>query len=93
MYKIQLSPTAAASYGRLHPEIKSQVRAALKELGRNPFAGKELQHELAQFRTLRIRRYRVIYRVDADKVIKIFMVGHRREIYELMAELVDGRTR
>jgi mRNA interferase RelE/StbE len=37
----------------------------------------------------RVRRFRVIYRVDgARRIIRIIAVGHRRSIYEEVAELV-----
>ncbi len=43
-----------------------------------------LTGELSQFYKLRVGPYRVIYGIDPKgKVIVIYRVGHRREIYKL----------
>ena len=86
-YRVQLAPTATDAFKGLHPEIRSQLKAGLKELANNPFAGKELQNELAEFRSHRIKRYRIIYRVhNSENLLKVFMIGHRKEIYDLVSE-------
>jgi len=43
-----------------------------------------LTGELSQFYKLRVGPYRVIYNIDPEgKIIVIYRVGHRREIYKL----------
>jgi len=34
-----------------------------------------------------VRRFRIVYEIDGKKrLIKIFAIGHRREVYEELAE-------
>jgi len=43
--------------------------------------GKNLSGNLKNFRSARIGSYRVIYKIS-KKVITIFVIGHRQEVYE-----------
>lgn len=91
-YRIQLAPTAAEAFISLHPEIRKQLRAGMKDLAENPYAGKILQNELSEFLTYRIKRYRIIYKIDSvAKLIKIYMIGHRADIYDLFSLFVHKR--
>ena len=89
-YCVKLTRTVAAAVVNLHPDIKKQVKKSFKELAGDPYSGKELQEELAGFLTHRFKRYRIIYKVDeSEKNIIVYMIGHRRDIYELFTELID----
>lgn len=89
-YKVKLTQSVAEIVSNLHPEIKKLVKLSLHEIADNPYIGKELQEELAGFFTFRFKRYRTIYKVDEEgKNIITYMVGHRRDVYELFAELVN----
>ena len=73
----------------LSPDLRRAVRSAIRTLSANPAAGKPLQRELQGLWKYRVRRFRVIYRVDAArKAIRITAIGHRRSIYEKVAELL-----
>ncbi|MGH7433314.1 MAG: type II toxin-antitoxin system RelE family toxin [Candidatus Methylomirabilales bacterium] len=49
-----------------------------------------LAFELTGFRSLRVSRYRVIYRVqEADRTIEIHLVGARRDIYEVFRQFLE----
>jgi mRNA interferase RelE/StbE len=88
-YRPVLLSRAAEAVSHLPPDIKRAVRAAVRELIANPDAGETLHGELEGLRKYRVRRYRVIYRMDrAAKVINILAVGQRRSIYEEVAELL-----
>ena len=89
--RVQLALTAAEAFKRLNPEIRKQLKLGLKELADNPYAGKELQDELTEFRSYRIKRYRIVYSIhDGGRILKVYMVGHRREIYDLFSEFLRG---
>ncbi len=46
--------------------------------------------ELAGFRSLRVSRYRVIYRVgESERVLEIHLVGVRRDVYETFRALLQ----
>ena len=91
-YRLQLAPSAAEFFSSLNPVIRKQLKAGLKELASNPYAGKELQDDLAEFRSYRIKRYRIVYTVvNGEKTLKVYAIGHRREIYDLFSEFIRGK--
>ena len=71
---------------RLHPQMKRKVRDALNDILRDPNCGKPLERELNGYRSLRISRYRIVYRPD-ESGSEIVAVGPRKTIYEDMARL------
>jgi mRNA interferase RelE/StbE len=74
----------------LHPEIKRKVRAALDRLALDAETGKALQGDLKGLRSLRVARFRVIYRVRTPRVIEIVAIGARDRIYEETLRLVSA---
>ena len=66
----------------LHPALKVKVRAGLDLIRTDPAAGKALRGELAELRSLRVGRLRIVYRVAPGRVIELVAVGPRRTIYE-----------
>jgi mRNA interferase RelE/StbE len=87
-------PTHVAELIRgLHPGIKRKVRAALGSLLDDPLAGKPLKDELDGLRSLRVARFRVIYRIGDQGMIEVVSVGPRKSIYEETLRLLRGRQR
>ncbi len=88
-YTVRFTRTVADKISTLHPDIKKQLGSAIKKISKEPYSGKELQEELSGFLSYRFVRYRIIYQVnDIDKTIIVYMFGHRRDVYELISELV-----
>jgi mRNA interferase RelE/StbE len=77
----------------LHPDIKRKVRAALDRIALDAEAGKALQGDLKGLRSLRVARFRVIYRLPARQVIEIVAIGPRDRIYEETLRLVSTERR
>jgi mRNA interferase RelE/StbE len=77
----------------LHPEIKRKVRAALDRLAQDVEAGKALQGDLLGLRSLRVARFRVIYRAPARRMIEIVTIGPRDRVYEETLRLVSAERR
>jgi mRNA interferase RelE/StbE len=76
----------------LHPDMKPVLENEIENLRIDPYIGKSLIEELAGFYSLRFKRYRVIYRIEADKkIIEIHYVGHRRDIYDEFRKLLGNR--
>jgi len=49
----------------------------------DPYCGKPLKDELDGLRSMRVKRFRIIYRlVIPDKEIEIVAIGPRKSIYE-----------
>lgn len=91
-YQVKISASANETGKRLPPEIKKAAKAALKELGKNPHLGKELQAELSGFRSHRFMRYRIVYTVDHEsKTVIVRAIGHRRDIYESLGKNLFGK--
>lgn len=90
-YQVKITAFANNAAKRLNPEIKKAAKAALKELAENPYLGKELQTELSGFWSYRFLRYRIVYKADTQKkIIIVWAIGHRRDIYETISEHVQS---
>lgn len=86
-YRLLYSDTSRRQSAKLTPEIKPIIRSRLDSLCMAPFTGKRLERELAGYRSLRAKRFRIIYKLDeTKKTVEIHHVGHRKDIYELFAE-------
>jgi mRNA interferase RelE/StbE len=86
-YRLLYSETSRKQVIELHPEIKTIIRSRLNKLQREPYCGKKLERELSGFRSLRARRFRIIYKIkEISKIIEIHYVGHRKDIYDLFSE-------
>ena len=71
----------------LHPALKKRIHDALDQLRLQPGEGKPLQRELKGYRSFRIGKFRIIYRVTM-KEIEVVAVGPRRTIYEETTRLM-----
>jgi mRNA interferase RelE/StbE len=94
-FEIKFTPESARQLSKFHPEKKKLIKAALKELCTEPYSGNDLQEELSGFKSYKLKRYRILYRIDDEEdTIKIYYVGHRRDVYEqfraLLSELKDN---
>ena len=86
-YQVKLTSIVGKVGKKLSPRIKQAARKALKELAENPNLGKELQAELKSFRSYRFMRYRIVYQIDIkNKVLIVWAIGRRRDIYETLGE-------
>lgn len=65
----------------LHPGIKRKIRAALDALVADPLSGKALCGRLQGLWSMRVGRFRAIYRPTGEAV-RIVAVGPRSTIYE-----------
>jgi addiction module RelE/StbE family toxin len=89
-FRVRLTPEAADTIRKLHPDIKNLIRQAMDTLIREPMKGDPLQGELLGFRSMKPQRYRILYKVDMDKFrIDIYHVGQRRDVYENFKKLLE----
>jgi mRNA-degrading endonuclease RelE of RelBE toxin-antitoxin system len=69
--------------------VKRVVKAALRALAADPSAGEPLQGKLQGLMKYRVKRYRIVYQADrARRALRIFAVGHRRAVYEELADAI-----
>ncbi|MGH7828395.1 MAG: type II toxin-antitoxin system RelE family toxin [Candidatus Binatia bacterium] len=92
-FRLDIPPHVAEVIRHLPPDLKRSVKHALRSLSLHPFSGETLLRELEGLWKYRVRRFRIVYDVTRDKrIIRIFAVGHRQEVYEKLAErLQRGR--
>ena len=89
-YKIRFTPEAAALFSKLHPENKILIKTAFQQLLRTPYLGHDLQEELSGFKSFRIKRYRILYKVnEVEQVIEIYYIGHRKDVYDQFRRLLN----
>ena len=89
-FRLKFTPEVARLIAKLHPEGKKLIKSGPYELRQNPFLGDDLQQELSDFKSLKIKRYRVLYAVDEEEgVIQVYYVGHRRDVYEQFRDLLS----
>jgi mRNA interferase RelE/StbE len=82
--KITIDPRAARELESLPKPIVQKIDKAILSLGENPRPPgvKRLRGKLKDGWRIRVGEYRVLYRIDDNsKEVRIFDVGHRREIY------------
>jgi addiction module RelE/StbE family toxin len=87
------TPECARLISKLPPEIKRLVRSTIDALLATPTVGTELTGELDGYRSQRVRRYRIIYRMNEKEAgIEVYHVGHRRDVYETLRSLLLRRN-
>ena len=88
-WKMRFTTEASRLVAKLHPENKKLLKQALIGLRRNPYTGKDLQEELFGFKSLRIKKYRIIYYIrEEEYLIGIYYIGKRSDVYEQFRRLL-----
>lgn len=90
-YKLIIADSTARLIRGLHPELKKKMKSGLRTLVTDPFAGKTLRDELKGLRSLRVGRFRIVYRISG-KSVEIAAVGPRKTIYEETIKLIRRST-
>ena len=86
-YRPDIPPHVAEIIRHLPPDVKRSVKQALRSLSTDPFSGAPLMRELSGLWRFKVRRFRIIYELDRKaRIIRIFAIGHRREVYEDLAD-------
>ena len=98
IYRITLQPAALHMLERIGDRrIQSKILERIEQLATDPEKrGKPLTEELRGYRSLRAvgRRYRIIYRIEKDRVEVIVVAiglrkeGDRKDAYEITLKLV-----
>lgn len=87
LFRPDIPPHVAEGIRSLHPDLKRSIKSAVRAIAADPDCGELLQRELDGLRKYRVRRFRIVYGVDQKtRVIRLMAVGHRRHVYEELAE-------
>lgn len=86
MFKIEYSKNFNAKYLSKIPKMfQDRIKRYIdSELSKSPFsAGKRLKGKLSGYWSFRICEYRVIYKIDEQRItILIIKIGHRKDVYD-----------
>ncbi len=81
--KVVLSKTAQKHFHLLPESEKKKIKRNLVILKDTPLAGKKLEGELSESRSLRSWPYRIIYTINLkDKIIEASDILHRQGTYK-----------
>jgi addiction module RelE/StbE family toxin len=82
MVEIIFSDDFREEFKKIKDKItRIKIIKQIKKLESYPEAGKPLRYELKDYRSLRIAPYRLIYKIEKDKIV-INCFEHRKDVYE-----------
>jgi mRNA interferase RelE/StbE len=93
-YNIYLTDEAVAMFKSLDGSSKKILQKAIRKLAISPELGKPLVDELVGFRSWKISRFRIVYKIFHEKIsIVLIGVGIRKEkdkkdIYRILKTLI-----
>lgn len=83
MYRIQIIPSAIKDLDRLDKKFFDQIKKRILALSSNPRPANSLKLTNEQGYRIRSGDYRILYRIDdADKLVYIYRIKHRRDAYK-----------
>ena len=83
MYIITIKQSVAKALAKIDAPQRTRLIEAIDKLKTNPNAGSVLKGEFSGLRRIRIGDYRIVYEVqNAQLVILVIRVAHRREVYK-----------
>lgn len=101
IYQIEITPTALSMINKVQDRrIRAKIIETIDGLAEDPEKkGKPLTAELDGYHSVRAvgQRYRIIYRIDNEKVIILVVAvglrkeGDRKDIYALAKKLIRAR--
>lgn len=82
VHRLRVPADVAALVRSLHPDLKRKLRTALEVILAQPHIGKPLRDELTGLHSLRVGRFRIVYRISSNRIIELVAIGPRESIYE-----------
>jgi len=83
LFKVEIKKSALKEIEKLENSAASQIVSKIDALTNNPRPPQSLKlSESERSYRLRVGRYRILYQIDeAVKLVTIYAVGHRKDIY------------
>ena len=79
-YELVFSKEFDKDFSKLDKSNQAWVLKKIMALQNNPLVGKPLRFELKGFRSLRVGKYRIIYKIN-DKIL-LSTLKHRKSVYD-----------
>jgi mRNA interferase RelE/StbE len=81
-WSVKIKRSALKELRRVSKPDRVRIAAAIDGLAKNPYQGTVLKGGLTGLRRIRSGNYRIIFEVrDAELIVLVVAVGHRREVY------------
>ena len=82
-YTVTILPPAMKQIGKLDPQVRRRIDAALLALGDDPRPPGSKKLVKVDAWRIRVGDWRVIYQIKDDQLLVLILrVGHRRDVYE-----------
>lgn len=82
-YSVSIKQSAFKALSSIDPPQRQRLIDAIEKLKTSPTAGSVLKGEFSGLRRIRVGDYRIVYEVqDAQLVILVIRVAHRKEVYK-----------
>ena len=82
-YRVVLTPAAERQLGKLPPQAREMIAAALVALGGNPRPPGCAARGRRGLWRIRVRQYRVIYQIlDDQLIVTVVKIGDRKDIID-----------
>ena len=91
VYKVRVPREVVELIRGLHPQLKRKVRTLLLSVLKDPRSGRPLRGELKGLWSVRVSRFRLIYRIGRNRRIEIVALGPRERIYQETLRLVKKK--
>ena len=78
--------TFSDDFNRKYNKIKNEalrlrLLKVIKKLRDFPYSGKPLRHNLKEHRNIRVRPFRIIYRIEEDSIV-VICFDYRKYVYD-----------
>jgi len=90
--KLRVPDEVVALIRGCHPQLKRKIRAGLRHILIEPESGNSLQEDLEGFKSYRISRLRIIYRISSKQTIDLVAIGPRKTIYKETYRIINKET-
>jgi len=82
VHEVRLHPEAVRAYRRLQGPMRERVAEAIDALGAEPRSRGAVKLAGRNDFRIRVGDYRIVYAVDdAERVVLVARIAHRREVY------------
>lgn len=82
MHEVRLHPEAIRAFGRLRGRLRERIKNAIDGLAADPRPSGAVKLAGRDDFRIRVGDYRIVYAVDdAEQLVLIARIAHRREVY------------
>lgn len=82
MYRLAIKPSASRELERLEDQLLCRADEAIRKLADNPRPHGAKKLSGVPLYRIRVGTFRIVYEVnDAQHLVTVVMIGHRREVY------------